>query len=115
MAMYIYRTDGHPVGFRHGNCIHDLSGEALGRVLGTHVFRFDGSYAGELFKDSVVARPLPVSVRPIQAIPRPPRASSPGPSFRRRGLVDYGFSDAFDRLYEEGSAPAHGHLSIAAE
>lgn len=100
MAMYIYRTDGHPVGFRHGDFIHDLEGVPLGRVLGTHVHRLDGSYVGELFKNSVVEKPV-LSVRTIGPIPAPSQQRSPGPSFRRRGLVDYGYRDVFDLLKAE--------------
>lgn len=99
MAMYIYGSDGCPVGFRFGDHIHDLGGTALGRVLGSHVYRFDGSYVGELFKDRVVDKPVPF-VRRVAAMPRPRPVPSPGSGPRRRG-IDYGFTDAF-HLLEEG-------------
>lgn len=102
MAMYIYRTDGLPVGFQFSNFIHDLEGTPLGRILGTHVYRLDGSYVGELFKESVVAKPVP-SIRTIQPVAAPPSLPSPGASFRRRGRVDYGYGDVFHLLYEGGS------------
>lgn len=117
MAMYIYQTDGDPVGFRFSNFIHDMSGRPLGRILGTHVYRFDGTYVGELFKETVVAKPVPANVRPIQPIPVPTAIPSPGPSYRRRGLVDYGFRDVFHLLYEGEQTPLHldEQMAIAAE
>ena len=101
MAMYIYRTDGCPVGFRFGDFIHDLQGgAAVARVLGSHVYRFDGSYVGELFKDSVVDKPVAI-VRRVAAMKRPPAIASPGAGSRRRGIIDYGFADLFDALRED--------------
>jgi hypothetical protein len=114
MAMYIYQTDGHPVGFRFSNFIHDLEGRPLGRILGTHVYRLDGSYVGELFKDSVVDKPAP-PVRPIQAIAPPPSIPSPGTGFQRRGLVNYGYPDVFHRLYEGDHLLLDETMAIAAE
>lgn len=107
MAMYIYRTDGHAVGFRFSNFIHDLEGEPVGRIFGTHVYRLDGGYAGELFKDMVVSKPTP-SIPAIQPVPFPAPAPPPGLTSPRRGLVNYGFPDAFHLLCE---AP----LAMAAE
>ena len=116
MAMYIYQTDGHPVGFRFGSNIHDLSGRPLGRILGTHVYRLDGGYVGELFKDMVVAKPAPL-VKPIHPVAAPAAIPSPGPSFRRRGLVDYGYRDVFHLLFEGEQTPLHLEepMAIAAE
>jgi hypothetical protein len=110
MAMYIYHTHGHPVGFRFGNFIHDLDGAPLGRVLGSHVYRLDGSYAGELFKDSVVDKGRrPRNVLPVSA---PPAARSPGKSFSRRVVVNYGFRDVFDQLRTSDEVDP---MSVAAE
>lgn len=116
MAMYIYQTDGHPVGFRFSNFIHDLGGRPLGRILGTHVYRIDGSYVGELFKETVVAKPT-VNPRPIAPAATPPAVRSPGPSFRRRGLVDYGYRDVFHLLCEGDQTPLYldEPMAIAAE
>ena len=116
MAMYIYQTDGYPVGFQFSNCIHDLGGRPLGRILGTHVYRFDGAYVGELFKETVVAKPV-ANARPIQPVATPPAIPSPGPSFRRRGLVDYGYRDVFHLLFEGEQTPLHLEepMAIAAE
>jgi hypothetical protein len=116
MAMYIYQTDGYPVGFRFSNFIHGMDGRALGRILGTHVYRVDGSYVGELFKETVVAKPT-VHVRPIAPIDPPAPVPSPGPSFRRRGLVDYGYRDVFHLLCEGDQTPLYldEPMAIAAE
>ncbi len=97
MAMYVYSTEGEPVGFLYETFIHDLDGAPLGRIIGSRVHRFDGSYVGEWHKESVVERPG-VSPRPLPAIAPPPRRDSPGPSWRRRAVVDYGYPDIFDRL-----------------
>lgn len=113
MAMYIYRTDGCPVGFRFSDYIHDLDGAPLGRVFGTHVHRFDGSYVGELFKDSVVDKPVPM-VRSISPMKPPRAAPSPGPSYRRRGIVNYGYADLF-HLLREGADAYEEPMAIAAE
>ncbi|HEV2746338.1 MAG TPA: hypothetical protein VGW34_03450 [Allosphingosinicella sp.] len=114
MAMYIYQTDGIPVGFRFSNFIHDLDGTPLGRIFGTHVHRLDGSYVGELFKDSVVEKPVP-SVRTIQPVAPPPQQPGPGPSYQRRGLVDYGYPDVFHLLQEGAQQPFQEPMAIAAE
>jgi len=95
--MYIYSTDGEPVGFRFANFIHDMDGTPLGRILGTHVHTFDGGYIGELFKEMVVAKPSP-HARPILPIDPPAAVPSPGMGTRRRGIVDYGFADRFALL-----------------
>ena len=57
MAMYVYSTDGDPVGFVFETYIYDLDGSPLGRIVGCRVHRFDGTYVGEWFKDMVVRRP----------------------------------------------------------
>lgn len=116
MTMYIYQTDGEPVGFRFGDFIHDLEGYPLGRVVGTHVHKFDGSYVGELFKEMVVDKPI---VRRRDAAPAaaPPKLASPGRTCRRRGLVNYGFRDVFHLLFEPGVQPLEleAPLAVAAE
>jgi hypothetical protein len=114
MAMYIYQTDGYPVGFRFSNFIHDLDGTPLGRIFGTHVHRLDGSYVGELFKDSVVEKPVAM-VRTLLPVAAPSRQPSPGPSFRRRGLVNYGYPDVFHLLLEGRQQPYEEPMAIAAE
>ncbi len=111
MAMYVYSADGHPVGFTFGTFIHDLDGGApLGRILGSHVFRLDGAYVGEFYKETVVAKPVLPAVRNILPVAPPADARSPGPSFSRRVVVNYGYADTFHRLYEGA-----GQLPLAAE
>jgi len=99
MAMYVYSTGGEPVGFLYETAIYDLGGNPLGRIIGSRVHRFDGSYAGEWFKEMVVDRPgaLPRSLPPVA---RPAPKPSPGISWRRRAVVDYGYQDCFHRLYD---------------
>ena len=100
MPMYVYSTGGEPVGFLHDLFIYDMEGTPRGRILGSRVHRFDGCYVGEWFKDMVVQRPTgrPRAVPPVAApSPRP----SPGSSYQRRGIVSYGYPDAFHLLIEE--------------
>ena len=103
MAMYVYSTGGEPVGFLYENFIHDLDGRPLGRIIGSRVHRFDGTYVGEWFKEMVVDRPCAgrLVLPPIAA---PPSRPSPGASWRRRAVVDYGYPDLFDLL----RGTAHG-------
>jgi hypothetical protein len=98
MTMYVYSTAGEPRGFLFETTIYGLDGEPLGRILGSRVHRFDGSYAGEWFHQMVVDRPTarPRSIPPIAS---PPARQSPGGSYRRRDVAEYGnYPDAFDRL-----------------
>lgn len=111
MAMYVYSTDGEPVGFVFEMNIYDLEGTPLARIIGSRVHRFDGTYVGEWFKDMVVRRPQgrarilpPVSVpasRPAAAV-----------SYRLRAVVDYGYSDVFPLLRQ---GVRDSYLSEAAE
>ena len=57
MAMYVYSTEGEPVGFVFEMNIYDCDGTPLGRIVGCRVHRFDGTYVGEWFRDMVVRRP----------------------------------------------------------
>ena len=101
MAMYVYSTGGEPVGFLYENFIHDMDGRPLGRIIGSRVHRFDGTYVGDWFKEMVVERSgAGRLVLPPIAVP-PPRPS-PGASWRRRAIVDYGYPDLFAAL--RGSA-----------
>jgi hypothetical protein len=106
--MYVYSTDGDPVGFVFEMNIHDLEGAPLGRIVGCRVHRFDGSYVGEWFRDMVVRRPQgrPRIIPPAPASPRrtpvPPRRPPAPHSYRLRAVVDYGYADAFPLLRETG-------------
>jgi hypothetical protein len=101
MAMYVYSTGGEPVGFLYENFIHDLGGRPLGRIIGSRVHRFDGSYVGEWYKEMVVDRPSAGRLV-LPPVPVPPTRPSPGASWRRRAVVDYGYPDLFDRLLASG-------------
>jgi hypothetical protein len=105
MAMYVYNTSGHPVGFLSSIFIHDFDGRPLGRILGTRVYRLDGVYIGEFYKDMVVAKPStgnPRDILPMTA----PKATSPGIGPPRRNYVDFGYADVFHLLYESASQKA---------
>lgn len=112
MAMYVYSTEGEPVGFVFGTDIYDLDGTPLGRIVGCRVHRFDGSYVGEWFRDMVVLRPQgrPRLISPAEPPPRRPPASA---SYRLRAVVDYGYEDAFPLLRDR--AGHHAWLGAAAE
>ena len=71
MAMYVYSTEGEPVGFLYETFIHDLDGAPLGRIIGSRVHRFDGSYVGEWYKETVVERPGAIA-RPLPPMTPPP-------------------------------------------
>ena len=98
MAMYVYSTEGEPVGFVFETNIYDCDGTPLGRIVGCRVHRFDGTYVGEWFRDMVVRRPQG----------RPPA----GASYNLRAVVDYGYPDAFPQLREGAD---QDYLSQAAE
>ena len=100
--MYVYSTDGEPVGFVWETNIYGMDGAPLGRIVGCRVHRFDGTYVGEWFRDMVVKRPQarPRIIPPAAVPPRRPRAES---SYRLRAVVDYGYVDAFPALRESGT------------
>ena len=112
MTMYVYSTDGDPVGFVYETNIYDLEGIPLGRIVGCRVHRFDGTYVGEWFRDMVVRRPQG-RPRIIPAVPTPPRRAPASASYRLRAVVDYGYPDAFPLLRQ--SANQEGYMSQAAE
>lgn len=114
MTMYVYHAEGHPVGFLFSTFIHDMEGYPLGRILGSHVYRLDGTYVGEFHKETVVAKPGSAHTRDITPIAAPPKLPSPGISFSRRGLVNYGYPDMF-HLLAEGRQDDVFELAIAAE
>jgi hypothetical protein len=112
MAMYVYSTDGDPVGFVFETHIYDLDGTPLGRIVGCRVHRFDGTYVGEWFRDMVVRRPQG-RPRIIPPVPAPPRRAPAGTSYRLRAVVDYGYQDAFPLLRQGAGNDAY--LGQAAE
>jgi len=112
MAMYVYSTDGEPVGYVFETNIYDLDGTPLGRIVGCRVHRFDGTYVGEWFRDMVVRRPQG-RPRIIAAVAAPPRRAPAGSSYRLRAVVDYGYADMFPTLRH--SVGEDAYLSVAAE
>jgi hypothetical protein len=109
--MYVYSTEGEPLGFLFESFIYDLEATALGRIVGSRVHRLDGSYAGEWFHNMVVQRP---SARPrIVAPASAPPCTSPGSSYRRRAVAEYGlYQDGFHLLYEvDHSGMAYGEAA----
>ena len=112
MAMYVYSTEGEPVGFVFETNIYDLDGIPLGRIVGCRVHRFDGSYVGEWFRDMVVRRPQG-RPRAIPPAPTPPPRSPVGASYRLRAVVDYGYQDMFPGLRQGAGEDAY--MSLAAE
>ena len=111
MAMYVYSTEGEPVGFVVETNIYDCDGTPLGRIVGCRVHRFDGTYVGEWFRDMVVRRPQG-RPRMIPPVPVPPRRPPAGASYNLRAVVDYGYPDAFPQLREGAD---QDYLSQAAE
>lgn len=111
MAMYVYSTQGEPVGFVMETFIHTLDGEPVGRIMGSRVHRLDGAYVGEWWKEMVVARPE-VQPRSILPVARPPRRAPPGASFRRRVVIHGGYRDMF-HLLTEPDAPLSGYAQAA--
>ncbi len=112
MAMYVYSTEGEPVGFVFETNIYGLDGMPLGRIIGCRVHRFDGTYVGEWYRDMVVRRPVG-RPRIIPAITPPPPRAPAGASYRLRAVVDYGYADMFPLLRQ--SAGEDAYLSLAAE
>jgi hypothetical protein len=116
MAMYVYSTDGEPIGFLFETSIYDLGGTPLGRIIGSRVHRFDGSYVGEWHKETVVERPAAGQPRALPPIAVPPRRPPEPVSWRRRAVVYYGVPDVFHRLYHADAAgETGGGLVQAAE
>jgi hypothetical protein len=111
MPMYVYATGGPPVGFVFETTIYDLTGAPAGRIVGSRVHRFDGTYVGEWFQQMVVeraeARPRSIPPRPLPRALTPPAATSP-----RRQVADYlNYVDAFDLLHDA----AMERMQVAAE
>ena len=99
MAMYVYSTQGEPIGFVMETFIHTMDGEPVGRIIGSRVHRIDGAYVGEWWKEMVVARPEG-RPRSIPAVAKPPRRAPPGASFSRRVVIHGGYRDTFHLLVE---------------
>lgn len=112
MAMFVYSTEGDPVGYVFEMNIYDIDGTPLGRISGCRVHRFDGTYVGEWFRDMVVRRPQG-RPRIIPAVAAPPPRPPVSASYRLRAVVDYGYQDMFSLLRQGASDELY--LSVAAE
>jgi len=101
MSDFIYNAEGLIQGFRLGDYLYDMGGRAVGRVSAERVYRFDGSYVGEMFRNMVVEKP--VGARPnLPPVNRPADAEPPSLD-ASRGAGSQGFPDVFQRLM--GDAP----------
>lgn len=95
MPNYVFRSTGEPAGFVSGNFLFDIqSGEALAQVRGSHVFKLDGQYVGDL-KDEMVVKTAHWQPAVEPAWKRPSAARPPTPP-RRIGRL--GRIDAWDDL-----------------
>jgi hypothetical protein len=96
--MYLYDARGDAVAAIESGFIYDLEGYARAFVQGDQVFKMDGTYVGQIFRDMVVdafiSNPGSTSP-PINPGRIPPIARIPG-----RGSVDYGYPSRIERLFE---------------
>ncbi|HYJ29557.1 MAG TPA: hypothetical protein VEW25_04370 [Allosphingosinicella sp.] len=106
MPMYVYATDGEPMGFLFESFLFDFAGTPLGRLFGSRVHRLDGSYVGEWFHQMVVERRL-VPTRSIFPANPPQRPPLPPRSEPRRRVAEYAiYPDAFHLLYQPDALQA---------
>lgn len=96
MSDFIYDMEGRAQGFRIGNFLYDRTGHAVGQVSAERVYRLDGTYVGEMFRNMVVEKP--VGARPNLRPVLPPRNVEPPMSDSSRGTGGHGFPDVFQRL-----------------
>lgn len=96
MVDYIFNEEGRPQGFRLGPYLHDLAGKAVGRISAERVYKLDGEYVGELFKNMVVEKPTGVR-RNLPSIPYPGDADPP-PADTSRRAGEHNYPDVFQRL-----------------
>lgn len=98
MSDFIYNMTGGVQAFRIGDYLYDMSGKAIGRVSAERVYRFDGSYVGEMFRNMVVEKPVGArrSLPPVSS----PGDVEPPPLDTSRGGGSLGFPDVFQRLVE---------------
>ena len=103
MSDFVYASDGRVHGFRVGYYLYDRGGRAVGRVSAERVYRFDGVYVGELFRNMVVEKP--VGARPALRPVAPPPDLTPPVVDSSRGGDTHGFPDVFGRLTEVQGRP----------
>jgi hypothetical protein len=98
VSEFIYNAEGLVQGFRLGNYLYDLGGRAVGRVSAERVYRLDGAYVGEMFRNMVVEKP--VGPRPSLPPVDDPADVEPPSVDTSRGAGSQGFPDIFHRLLE---------------
>lgn len=98
MSDFIYDGQGTIQAFRIGDFLYDMSGKAIGRVSAERVYRFDGSYVGEMFRNMVVDKPVGAR-RNLPSVGRPGDVKPPSLD-TSRGSGSLGFPDVFQRLVE---------------
>ncbi len=98
MSDFIYNAGGDPQAFRIGNFVYDMQGKAIGRVSAERVYRLDGSYVGEMFKNMIVEKP--VGARPaLPPVAYPGDVAPPSLDTSRVGVA-HEFSDVLHRLVQ---------------
>lgn len=96
---FIYDLRGNAVGYRNGQFIHVMSGQAVGQVNdGTHVHKLSGQYVGELHEDMVLDMHYG-NFGNIGNPGNPGNAGNPG-NPGNRGVVNYGYPDVFFKLLD---------------
>ena len=98
MSDFIYDGTGAIQAFRIGDYLYDMGGKAIGRVSAERVYRFDGSYVGEMYRNMVVEKPVGArrSLPPVAC----PRDVEPPSLDTSRGSGSLGFPDVLQRLVE---------------
>jgi hypothetical protein len=102
MSDFIFNAAGGVQGFRIGDFLYDMAGRASGRVSAERVYRLDGSYVGEMFRNMVVAKPVGVR-RDLPPVARPRDVVPPALDTSRGG--DSGYPDVFQHLLDDGAPP----------
>jgi hypothetical protein len=98
MSDFIYSDRGVPQGFRIGDYLYDMDGRAIGRVSAERVYRLDGTYVGEMFRNMVLEKPVGAR-RNLPPVGRP-RDVAPPSLDSSIGGDSQGFPDVFDRLLD---------------
>ena len=100
MSEFIYNAEGTAQGFRLGDYLYDMGGRAIGRVSAERVYRLDGSYVGEMYRNMVVEKPVGAR-RNLPPLSHPGDVDPPSID-ASRGSGSQGFPDVFQRLVENG-------------
>jgi hypothetical protein len=107
MSDFIYSDRGEVQGFRIGHYLYDMRGRAVGRVSAERVYRLDGLYVGEMFRNMVLEKPVGAR-RNLPPVARP-RDVTPPSLDSGIGADSQGFPDVFHRLLDalpDGEPPS---------